>query len=120
MPAAEVNEELFNVFSEHRDRVAYLQLSGELDIATSPVLEGWFSHAESNGNTGVVVDLEHLTFMDASGLHSFLRAAERASHSGRDFAIVNASHAVVRILEITGTTHLLGEDPTISCLRTGT
>jgi anti-sigma B factor antagonist len=105
-----MNKDLFNVRSEQRGHAAHLRLSGELDMATFPVLERSLGGAESNGFTAIVLDLQHLTFMDVSGLDAFLRAAERASRSGRDFSVQNAPSIVRRLLEITQTTHLLGAD----------
>ena len=100
----------FSVTSEQRGHTAYLHVAGELDMATSPVLEGRLHVAESNGNTAIVVDLQHLTFIDASGLRAFLGAAQRANGSGRTFTITRASTVVRRLLQITGTTHLLAAD----------
>ena len=110
MPGAGSRQEPFSVTSEQRGHAAYVRLSGEIDIATAPVLEGWLQTAECNGNTAIVADLEEVTFMDASGLRAFLGAAERASRSGRTFAIVRAPACVQRVLQITGTTHLLAAD----------
>jgi len=110
MPGAGTRHELFSVTSEQRGHAAHLRLSGEIDIATSPILEGWLRTAESNGNTAIVVDLEQVTFMDASGIHAFIGAAERARRSRRTFAIVRAPAVVQRVLQITRTTHLLAAD----------
>lgn len=110
MDAVGANREILSVASEQRGHTAHLRLSGELDIATSPVLERWLQGAESNGNSAIVLDVEHVTFVDASGIHSFLGAAQRASRSGRTFAIVKAPAVVRRVLHITRTTHLLGAD----------
>ncbi len=79
-------------------------------MATSPVLEQWIQGAESNGNSAIVLDLANLTFIDSSGIHAFLRAADRASRSGRSFSIVSTPAVVQRLLEITRTNHLLGSD----------
>lgn len=108
MPGAK--QGLFNVRGELRGRGTYLRLSGELDAATSPFLETWLRGAECNGNNPIVVDLEHVTFMDTSGIHAFLRAAERAGRNGRAFAMVKTPGVVQRLLQITATTHLLGSD----------
>lgn len=108
MPVAK--QELFSVRGELRGHGTYLRLSGELDMATSPFLETWLQGSECNANDAIVVDLEHVTFMDTSGLYAFLRAAERAGGSGRDFAIVKAPAIVRKLLQITGTTHLLGSE----------
>jgi anti-anti-sigma factor len=77
-------------------------------MAAAPVLERSLQVAESNGYTAIVLDLDQLTFVDAFGLHAFLRAADRAGRGGRDFTMVKASPIVRKMLRITGTTHLLG------------
>lgn len=101
----------FSVRSEQRGHVVHLHIRGDLDMATSPALEGWLAGAEANGNTSIVVDLENLAFMDATGLRIFLRAAERARRSGRRFALVRPPPMVRKVLQITRTTDLFDADP---------
>ena len=114
MTAFREDKALFSVFGEQQDHVAYLHVDGELDLATSPVLETRLTDVQSNGNTGVVLDLKNVTFMDSNALHAFIRAADRATRMGRAFVIVNASPMVRKLLHITQTLHLLGEDPPAS------
>ena len=104
----------FKVTSEQQGDAAYLRVSGEIDIATAPLLDERLRAAQSNGYTGVVVDLEHVTFMDSSGLRSLLRAAEQARRSDKWFATVKPPPMVRRVFEITGTAHLLVADPLVS------
>lgn len=101
------NQETFSVTIEQRDHAAYLRLYGEIDIATAPILERKLEAAESNGHAAIVVDLQQVTFMDASGLRVFLRAKQRAIRSGRTFSMTGSPRRVMRVLRITGTTHLL-------------
>lgn len=110
MAGVGTNQRLLNVHKQERDGVVHLRVGGELDMATSPVLEEWLAGAESNGNTAIMVDLENVTFIDASGLRPFLRAAERAGRSGRSFAILEAAPRVRRVLQLTQTDFLLGVD----------
>jgi anti-sigma B factor antagonist len=99
----------FSVRREQRGSQAlYLRLAGELDMSTTPLLEPCLQEAVSNGSSEIVVDLDGLTFMDSSALHSFLSAAQQANRTGRSFAIVRAPTLVRRILEVTQTCHLLG------------
>ena len=109
MAILEENPELFNVHSEQRGSAVLLHLSGELDMATAPALEGSLSGAERNGNAEIVVDLNDVTFMDSTGLRPFLEAAARASRIGRSFALVRAPAQVARVLQLTRTAHLLAE-----------
>ena len=107
MHAVEANEAQLSISSERHGRVVHLYLTGDLDMATTPVLEEWLSDAEANENSAIVVDLEHVTFLDTSGLHSFIRASQRASRTGRDFSIARPTPVVRRILGVTDTTYLL-------------
>jgi anti-sigma B factor antagonist len=109
MSSRGTNQDLFSVRSETRDHAVHLRLSGELDVATSPVLDGWLSRAGSNGYSAMVLDLEGLTFIDATGLRSLHRAAVRARRSGKGFAIVNVPRVVRRVLDLTGTAEHLEE-----------
>lgn len=110
MSGVETRLEPFSVTGEHRGQAAHLRLFGEIDMAAVPVLERSLRAAESNGNSAIVVDLERVTFIDASGLRAFLGAAKRAGRSGRTFTITRAPAVVQRVLQITGTTHLLAAD----------
>lgn len=114
MSGAGTRQEPFSVTSEQRGHSAHLRLFGEIDMATVPLLEQWLQAAESNGNTAIVVDLERVTFIDAGGLRAFLGAAKRASRGGRTFAITRVPALVLRVLRITGTTHLLAADTLVS------
>jgi anti-anti-sigma factor len=105
------DEGSLQVLIDQRGHVTHLRLSGELDMATSPLLEERLHGAEANGNTSIVLDLVDVTFMDVSGLHAFIAAAERAARRGSTFAIVKAPRVVRRLLQLTGTTDLLGAEP---------
>jgi anti-sigma B factor antagonist len=93
--------------TEERDGTARMFLSGELDMATAPLVEKSLAAAQGD-HEAVVVDLEELTFMGATGLHIFLNAAKRASDKGSRFGIVNSHAPVRRVFEVTRTDFLLG------------
>ena len=63
-----------------------IELTGELDLATSPALERTLQDVTaSTGGGRVVVDLRGLSFMDSTGLRVVMRwdgaaPARRASH----------------------------------------
>ncbi|MGH2554645.1 MAG: STAS domain-containing protein [Actinomycetota bacterium] len=87
--------------------VAQLLLSGELDVATVPLLEDHLTAAEADGAKTILIDLALVTFMDSSGLHSFVRAARRAGERGKRLAFANCPDAVRKVFELTGTGALL-------------
>ncbi|HTB70862.1 MAG TPA: STAS domain-containing protein [Solirubrobacteraceae bacterium] len=83
-----------------RDRVV-LHLEGELDLASSPILERALEGAEIAETPLLVLDLDDLRFVDSTGLRIILLAHERARGRGQEFAITPGSSQVQRLLSIT-------------------
>ncbi|MEU3985501.1 STAS domain-containing protein [Streptomyces sp. NPDC026672] len=57
-----------NVIEGERGGWAVLQVSGELDLVTSPVLRQRVHHAVADGHRSLVVDLSEVFFCDSSGV----------------------------------------------------
>jgi anti-sigma B factor antagonist len=83
-----------------------LALYGELDLATSGLLERKLQMAESASSGRVVLDLSGLQFLDSTGLHALLRAQKRWEANGREFSLLRGPRAVHRVFELTQTTGL--------------
>jgi anti-sigma B factor antagonist len=82
--------------------VVRITLEGELDIATSPAVEGVLREPCDDGIRRRVLDLSGLTFMDSSGLRTILSAQASSRRDGWALALVPGPPAVQRIFEITG------------------
>lgn len=88
--------ELFSARSPHTGAMYCATVTGELDIATVPVLESEFdSPGVVEQDMVIAVDLSELTFIDSSGLHRLLRLSDRFPKRLR---LVNGSPAVERML----------------------
>jgi anti-anti-sigma factor len=88
---------------ETRERgVHRLTPTGELDLATAPLLESAFDAVFEDGAVEmIVVDLTELSFMDSTGIHLLVRM--RAACEGADrLRVINGSRAVERVLELSG------------------
>jgi anti-anti-sigma factor len=79
-----------------------LSVSGELDLASSPMLEEQVERAVAQAPALVIIDLRQLEFMDSTGLSVLIRAHQRAQEQGHRLAIVNGSRQVRRLLSLTG------------------
>jgi anti-anti-sigma factor len=79
-----------------------LELFGELDLATTGLLEEELRAAEESGAPSIVLDLSGLTFMDSTGLRSVLVADRRLRRSGRRLCLVRGPRAVDRVFTLTG------------------
>lgn len=78
-----------------------LSLSGELDLASAPLLHERLLEASQSGPGDVVCDLTDVTFMDSTGLSVLLSAQKRMQHAGGAVILLNPSTPVTRIMEIT-------------------
>ena len=84
--------------------VTILTLSGELDLASTPILERELSAVEATRPRRVVIDLARVGFMDSTGLQALLRARERASANGaHELLLRRGPHQVQRVFELTKT-----------------
>src|SRR5215212_10160982 len=91
----------FEVTCVEEGEAARLELCGELDMATAPVLARVMETAARSQPTRIVLDLTALSFVDVSGLRAILDAARRARREGRSVEIANPLPHIVRLLELT-------------------
>jgi anti-anti-sigma factor len=82
----------------HSDDAVTMVVSGELDLATSPMLD----HALRVAPPRIVLDLRGLTFMDCSSLGLLVAAAERTRATGGRFRVVRGTRIVDRLFAVTG------------------
>jgi anti-anti-sigma factor len=90
---------------------AILTLAGELDMASSELLEQALAREDLAGEAMLVLDLQQLLFIDSTGLRVILSALERCRVRGQEFAITPGSDQVQRLLSVTGVAEHL---PTIA------
>ncbi|MDP9341853.1 MAG: STAS domain-containing protein [Actinomycetota bacterium] len=106
----------FTARTESRNGVASIALSGELGIATVPVLEDHVALIESDGVAAIMLDLRELTFLDCSALRALLAARKRATTNGRRLILIGASARARRLFQLTRTEFLLDEQEAVSVL----
>lgn len=92
----------FRVEVEEEGRARVLKLHGELDLASSAVLEQELEKPPAAEL--VIVDLSDLDFIDSSGIGILVKANQAASDQGRRFALVKGGGQVAQLLELTGLT----------------
>jgi len=80
--------------------VAWVQVVGELDLATSPQFRQTLKEAQRAAGLAVL-DLRELSFIDSSGVHVILDIAEDARRKGDRLLIVRGPAQVERMLTLT-------------------
>ena len=83
-----------------------LSLTGELDIATAPILESCLAEIDG-GVRRVVLDLQDLEFLDSTGLNLFVHTQRRFGPELRELAIANPRPNARMVLEVSGVDQLI-------------
>jgi anti-anti-sigma factor len=94
------DEQLHITARQGSDRLI-LGLEGELDMASSTLLEETLAGADLRGSRTVVLDLRGVRFLDSTGLKAIFRARNLVHESGRQFAVTQGSEQVQRLLSLT-------------------
>lgn len=79
---------------------AVVVLRGELDMATVGEFEQALSEVEQSVKS-VVLDLKNLSFVDCSGLHSFISAQKRITAAGGRLAFTRGPLQIERLFTLT-------------------
>ncbi len=79
-----------------------VELGGELDLFTAPVLRDVLLGLTGNGRHFIAVELSGLRFLDSSGLGVLVGATKRAVAGGGGLCLVGAPERMLKTLRITG------------------
>ena len=80
---------------------------GELDLATTPMLDERLREALDHEPRELEVDLSGLTFMDSSGLHLLLRWCRTTADRKIEFSVSGATRPVQRLFALAGVDKML-------------
>ena len=89
------------------DGVHTLTLTGELDIASFPLLESATRQLTAAGARSITLDLSDLQFMDLAGLRAILAVHERAEEDGYELRLIPGPWQVQSLFERTGLAKIL-------------
>lgn len=85
-----------------------LAVVGELDLSAAAAWDASVDEALGQMPSQITIDLGGTTFVDSSGLRLLLTLRQTTGEREIAFRIANISHAVARLLEVTGLTDLVG------------
>jgi anti-anti-sigma factor len=96
---ARVRPHPFDVTVDDLGRVMVVRVQGEVDAATAPRM-GETVNRLLGRNHRVVLDLQHVDFMDLHGLGVMIRATRQARANSASFTIARPSMVVRRLVEL--------------------
>jgi anti-sigma B factor antagonist len=97
----ESGSEIFHVDVARSRGTIVLSLVGELDISGAVILREEFIAAVASEHD-VECDLEHLTYLDSTGISLLISVQKRLRATGRELVLVGPTERVHKVLEITG------------------
>ena len=87
-----------------------VQLRGDLDLCSAPLLEENLAALRDSGCRDVTIDISQLEFCDCSGLNVLLKAHAALQQEGGGLTLAGITGPVQRILDLTGMADVLGVD----------
>ncbi len=95
------------------DDMHVFELTGSLDIATSPTVRAALTSASERGSHRLIVDLTCVDFLDSTGLGALIGAQRRAKEFGGEVRLVAKEGQILRLLRITGLLKVFAVYPTL-------
>jgi anti-sigma B factor antagonist len=95
------------------DEMQVYELTGSLDIATSPAVRAALVAASERGSHRLVVDLTRVDFLDSTGLGALIGGQRRAKEFDGEVRLVAKEGQILRLLRITGLLKVFAVYPTL-------
>ncbi len=106
-------EQAFDISEREGTAAPVVSVSGEIDVATAPSLRNRLQARVAGGDTTVVVDLAHVSFLDSTALGVLVGALKRCREAGGDLRLVITEPRILKVFEITGLTEVFSIHPTV-------
>ncbi|MCV2394906.1 STAS domain-containing protein [Actinotalea sp. M2MS4P-6] len=97
---------------ESGDRTV-IDVKGEIDVYTAPVLREEISNLVDAEHTTIVVDLTQVSFMDSTGLGVLVGALKKVRTLGGDLSLVINEEKILKVFRITALTQVFSIHPTL-------
>ncbi len=90
------------VLQERVDGTVFVRVFGELDIACQDRLNEVLGQLPGEGDSGIVIDMRGLEFVDSNGLRTLLEHQLRSQQKGFDFALIAPRGHPAKVIQMTG------------------
>jgi anti-sigma B factor antagonist len=119
-PADAVRPGTLRVSTEALDNGVVLQVAGEVDMETAPILAQHLTAAIKRAAPGnpVVVDLNRVQFFSSNGLSVLLNGHAQCADRSATLLVVADHRAVLRPIQATGLSDILSIHPTVEAALT--
>lgn len=92
----------------HEDNIPVLDVTGEIDIYTTPQFKEAVSAAIDQNKPAIVINMANVTYMDSSGFGTLLSATKRLRPLDGALYLSGCNEAIQRMLQITRLNTIFG------------
>ena len=92
----------------HEDDIPVLDVTGEIDIYTTPQFKEAVSAAIDQNKPAIVINMANVTYMDSSGFGTLLSATKRLRPLDGALYLSGCNEAIQRMLQITRLNTIFG------------
>jgi anti-sigma B factor antagonist len=92
---------------------AVLQITGEVDVYTAPLLREQVIQLVDSGVRHVIADMRGVDFLDSTGLGALVGSLKRLRTHNGSFKVVASGGRTLRIFQITGLTRAFALHPSV-------
>ena len=92
---------------EEREHVTVVSIAGSVDGSTASVLIDSFRTQVSGGRVHLVGDFGGVDYTSSAGLRALLETVKQTRQQGGDLRLAAVRPDVLRVLELSGFTHIL-------------
>ncbi len=92
----------------HHDDIPVLDVTGEIDIYTTPQFKDAVSAAIDEGKPSIIINMTQVSYMDSSGFGTLLSATKRLRPVEGGLYLTGCNEAITRMLQITRLNTIFG------------
>ena len=93
---------------ESEDDAYVVELSGEIDVYTSPKVKDAISELIDQGHYNLIINLEKVRYIDSTGLGVLIGGLKRVREHGGSVSLVCTNPQIKKIFDITGLVKIFG------------
>ena len=93
---------------------AVLRVAGEIDAYTAPRLREQIRELAAKGAVHLIADLGPVSFLDSTGLGTFVGGLKRLREAGGSLTLVIIAPRILRLFQITGLTRVFAIHPCVT------
>lgn len=83
-----------------KEGIVVLEIQGEIDLYASPQLREQFNELAGEKKNAIVVNLKNVTYIDSSGLATFIEAYQKLTASNGRLILCHLTETVKGVFEI--------------------